>query len=139
MSNSDLTAKADNKINEWTKRIAVAATRVLTIAGEAAIAEARKSGSYTDQTGNLRSSVGYAMVGQQAGKVDTVAGFKGTQAGQVEGEAAARKLALSANPNTLIVVAGMKYGKYVQAKGYNVLYTAEQVARNTLTKMGLKV
>ena len=36
---------------------------------------------------------------------------------------------------TLIVVAGMNYGKYVEDKGYNVLYLTQNYLREELKKV----
>lgn len=94
--------------------------------------------NYIDWTANLRSSIGYAVIvdGQPVTVWDftPVAGKDGT--GQ-EGAENGRKFALSLAPEfpsgiTLVVVAGMKYAKYVSAKGYDVLDSAAALARKVV-------
>ena len=48
--------------------------RELSIIGERCINEARLKGSYTDHTGNLRSSVGYVIV--EDGQIAQLGGFE---------------------------------------------------------------
>lgn len=52
-----------------------AVARWLCYVGEAAVAEAREGGSYTDRTGNLRSSVGYVV--SMDGRAVQASGFGG--------------------------------------------------------------
>ena len=83
--------------------------------GESCIREARDNGSYMDQTGNLRSSIGYVVVvdGQIVRKnvVDLVKnGTEGTK----EAEAFLERIASEHSSGIcLIVVAGMNYASYV--------------------------
>lgn len=79
--------------------------------------------SWNDQTGNLRSSIGYLVA--RDGQILTQGGFKPTDApkgngaqGQKDGEDYATGLAgaLSRSRMVLIVVAGMEYAIYVEAK-----------------------
>ena len=93
----------------------------LTKAGELCIAEARTSGSYTDRTGNLRNSVGYVVLVD--GKTERQANINALNAKQVNDLAPKYRSGI-----VLIVVAGMKYAAYVEAKGYNVLTSAELLA-----------
>lgn len=107
--------------------------------GEECINEARISGSYTDQTGNLRSSVGYIIVSN--GRVVSTGGFggnygKGGAQGESTGEAYAKSLAAKYRSGyALVVVAGMDYAEKVEANGKNVLSTAEHYAQKELPKM----
>lgn len=109
----------------------------LSYVGEQCLNAARSTDSYKDQTGNLRSSIGYVIVrdGQiiQASDFDTV---KQGREGSTEGAAFARRL-VSEFPQgfTLIVVAGMNYAGYVSAKGYDVLDSAELLAEQLVPKM----
>ena len=102
----------------------------LSYVGEQCLTEARSTNSYKDQTGNLRSSIGYIIVkdGRVIRQSDFAVVRTGSQ-GKSEGEQFARSLA-SKFPEgiVLIVVAGMNYASYVSAKGYNVLDSAEQLA-----------
>lgn len=113
--------------------------------GESCIREARDNGSYMDQTGNLRSSIGYVVVvdGQVVRKnvVDLVKnGTEGTK----EAEAFLERLATEHSDGIcLIVVAGMNYASYVEGRGYNVLTSAELLAERLvpqlLEQIGFKV
>lgn len=113
--------------------------------GESCIREARDNGSYMDQTGNLRSSIGYVVVvdGQIVRKnvVDLVKnGTEGTK----EAEAFLERIASEHSTGIcLIVVAGMNYASYVEGRGYNVLTSAELLAERLvpqlLEQIGFKV
>lgn len=109
----------------------------LEFVGEECVAEARTAGSYTDRTGNLRSSVGYVI--SVDGEIRKKGGFgvvNGAEGGPKEGAAYAESL-VSRYPQgiVLIVVAGMNYAAYVSAKGYNVLESAELKAENILKQL----
>lgn len=96
--------------------------------GEKCIIEARNGGTYTDQSGNLRSSIGYAVLmnGQviQSGCVDKI---KNGDEGVTEGQKYLQSRIKKANKKgvVLIVTAGMNYAEYVEAKGYVVLSSAK--------------
>lgn len=111
--------------------------RELSIIGERCINEARLKGSYTDHTGNLRSSVGYVIV--EDGQIAQLGGFEpvnGAKEGSEAGKEYARSLATNYPQGyTLIVVAGMHYAEYVAAKGYDVLDSSELLARQLADKL----
>jgi hypothetical protein len=104
--------------------------------GEQCVNHARSTGNYIDQTGNLRSSVGYVIA--RRGKIidsdfqESKGGSDGTQ----EGRAFAEKLA-EAYPDgyVLIIVAGMNYAAAVESNGKEVLSGAEEYARQKLPQM----
>lgn len=90
---------------------------VFSSVGESAAMMAKNEGSYTDRTGNLRSSVGYLIAVR--GEV-MKSFFEGL--GASEGERFAREKLTEINVEyVLIVVAGMKYASYVEKKDYDVL------------------
>ena len=106
----------------------------LQMVGEAVIAEARTSGSYTDRTGNLRSSVGYVIV--KDGEIVNKGGFDSGKPGAEEGARYAESLAGQYPQGiVLIVVAGMDYAAYVSAKGYNVLESAELLSDKLIKQL----
>lgn len=83
--------------------------------------------TYKDQTNNLRSSIGFVVYDNgekiteqftKGGKGVDGDGAKGIQEAMMEAEIAAKKY-----PNALvgIIVAGMEYAMYVEAKGYDVI------------------
>jgi hypothetical protein len=102
---------------------------VLNRVGMACLNEARNNGSYIDQTGNLRSSIGYAIL--RDGNISTQSNFqqvKGGSAGKASGNGFVQELASKYNRGiVLIVVAGMNYAAYVETKR-NVLSSSELLA-----------
>lgn len=118
-------------------------TRTLTRLGEEAIIIARDrpmTESWIDHTGNLRSSVGYAVYNN--GEQEFKNGFQNTSApegngaeGMKEGQEFLAGVAegLSGNSKALVVVAGMNYADFVEAiDGKDVLATAELETRKKL-------
>lgn len=102
--------------------------------GEQLATYAKEQHNYTDRTGNLTNSIAYAVV--KEGKIVSYGGEN--QPG--EGADTALKVATdyaASVPNTfsLIVVAGMNYAAYVEAKGYNVILPAELKARTDFPKV----
>ena len=94
----------------------------LSYIGEDFVNKARSNNTYQDQTGNLRSSIGYVIA--KNGKVlrrnykQIGDGNKGVTDGLNLADKAAAE-----HPNgiVLIVTAGMEYGLYVESMGYDVL------------------
>nr|DAM56687.1 MAG TPA: hypothetical protein [Caudoviricetes sp.] len=98
----------------------------LSYIGEHVVNTAKKSGKYSNQTGNLRSSLGYII--SIDGEIVRIGGFEVTKDGYdgvKGGEALAQALAKTSKGTTLTVVAGMHYAVYVSAKGLDVLDSAE--------------
>ena len=105
--------------------------------GEACIREARDSGSYQDQTGNLRSSIGYVIVSdghivRKGLNPEANAEDGRNRASSYLEEVAARS---ESGKISLIVVAGMNYAAHVEANGYNVLTSAELLAEQLVPSM----
>jgi hypothetical protein len=114
-----------NKMNKRVDRI----VEHLAYVGECCIKEARESGSYQDRTGNLRSSVGYIV--SRDGNIVLQGGFS-------KGDGGEFAQSLVGNYTTgvvLFVVAGMNYAKYVSAKGYNVLDSAELLTKRLMKQL----
>lgn len=123
--------------------------------GEHAVAYARGDHpqNWEDQTGNLRSSLGYAIyqdgnplvesfggVGALSGGLVTPQSTQGAGAiGQDEGKRLAKAVASSRGGLTLVVTAGMHYALYVEAKGFDVLtgakLTAERKAKAEMQRL----
>ncbi len=128
--NSSIKAHLDKVLRKEEAKI----IRKLQYAGELCLIEARTNGAYVDDTGNLRSSVGYVVLNN--GEVVTKAGFQGTDKGSSKGNQFIDSLISSRRSGyVLIVVAGMNYASHVEAKGKNVLTSAEQLAINKVPKM----
>lgn len=113
--------------------------------GEQCIIEARNGGTYTDQSGNLRSSIGYAvLLNGQVIQSDCVDKIKNGDEGVSEGQKYLQSRIKKASKKgiVLIVTAGMNYAEYVEAKKYIVLSSAELKApvlvKQLLTSLGFK-
>ena len=145
------------------------AISVLDYVGLECVKEARIAGKYTDRTGNLRSSTGYAVVyngriirqsnfekvhgqGENSQLVDFVVKkgknkgkrvhywVKGASGDGSEGSRTGKELLYQLvsqynNGLVLILVAGMDYAVHVEARGYNVLNSAEDLARRLVPEM----
>lgn len=134
---ADIERMLQEKIAKYEEKI----IRILRFVGEKCINEAREYGSYQDQTGNLRSSIGYIVLKdgkpiEKGGFAPTERGTKKGKDGQKEGEAFINKV-ISQYPKgfVLVVVAGMKYASYVEARNYNVLTSAELLAEREVPKL----
>ena len=131
---ADIERMLQEKIAKYEEKI----VRILRFVGEKCINEAREYGSYQDRTGNLRSSIvlkeGKPI--EKGGFTPTERGTEGGKNGQKEGEAFINKVT-SQYPKgfVLVVVAGMKYASYVEARNYNVLTSAELLAEREVPKL----
>ena len=121
----------------------------LTAIGEECLSQARIKGSYKDQTGNLRSSTGYAVLrdgkivvqstfervvpkgDNKTFKKQVLQEFDGSQKGR---ERIEELLPQYPKGYVLIVVAGKEYAGYVMARGYDVLDSAWLKAEEMLPK-----
>lgn len=117
------------------------AIRRLTYIGETAVNKARSAGNYKDQTGNLRSSIGYVVTKNgmpvSFARTSPVAGPEGT--GE-EGNAVATRYCEELAKRiprgiALILVAGMDYAAAVYDKGYDVLTSGKLIAEVEVPKM----
>lgn len=127
----------DQAIENKVKAIKRSMLEGLEMIGLECVNLARHNGSYKDQSGNLRSSVGYLIV--QDGKVMNEGGFeqvKGGKEGVETGKRAVREVAKEfPTHSVLIVVAGMNYGIYVERKGYDVLTQAKLYAKSEAKRL----
>jgi hypothetical protein len=127
----------DNYIAELIARKERAIIHQLSYVGTRCVNEARTGGSYTDRSGNLRSSTGFVIVVD--GNIVRMSNFEQVKQGgkgSADGKAFAAALTGKFPKGIcLIVVAGMKYASYVSAKGYNVLDSAELLAGELVPKM----
>lgn len=119
---------AQRYLDEKLKIVAQNEISILHDAGMTAVREARISGNYQDRTAHLRNSVGY-VIQRDGQRVHT-------ELPSAEG-AQERLQEISQESPTpehaeLTVVAGMEYAAYVEAKGYNVLSTAEIEAKKVV-------
>ena len=104
--------------------------------GEMCLIEARMNKGYMMQTGALLSSTGYEIfvdgvaIHSQFG-AESEAAAKGIKSGQTIAE----KVGKETKGVALVVVAGMNYAAYVEARGKNVLSSAEHLAERELPRM----
>lgn len=110
----------------------------LSYVGEMCVKEARGNGDYIDRTGNLRSSIGYVVL--HNGK-SVRENFKQADRGSSKSDGITqsrlfvRELSSKYSKGlVLIVVAGMKYASYVEAKR-NVLSSARLLAKKEVPRM----
>lgn len=108
--------------------------------GEMCVIEARNNKGYMMQTGALLSSTGYEIFVdgiaihnnfESANGAESGAATIGVQSGQMLAE----KVGKGTKGIALVVVAGMSYAAYVEAKGLNVLSSAEHLAERELPEM----
>ena len=117
---------------------------MLEYAGVLCVREAKLNPGYMDQTGNLRSSIGYMIL--KEGRVVSRSGFhqeKDGDDGVREGKNFLKSLIANNQKGlVLIVVAGMNYAAYVETKR-NVLkkseLLAEELVPKLLRQLGFKV
>ena len=129
-----------NYISQSMKIVHDEILRALSYLGEQCVIKIRDRSaneSWIDQTGNLRSSIGYAIY--EKGRKEIESAFKIVKTG-VEGSSEGKKmideLASSySNTYALVVVAGMNYAEYVEAKdNKDVLASTELCARKEVSK-----
>lgn len=114
--------------------------RALAYLGEQCIIKIRdRSGeaSWFDQTGNLRSSIGYAIYGEGRKVIESAFDVvKNGSQGAAEGKKIIDELATKyAETFALVVVAGMEYADAVEARdGKDVLATTEIWAKREVQK-----
>jgi hypothetical protein len=101
-------------------------------AAEQFVADARSVDTYKDRTGNLRGSIGYTLY--KDGN-EVFGNFEGAS----DGGKIAQRLIKGIKADyprgyALIVVAGMNYAAYVEAKGYDVVTGSSQTAESDLER-----
>lgn len=138
---ADFSTKAfDDLMNAIPDILAGEIVRAFSYLGEQCVKRVRdRTGdeSWYDQTGNLRSSIGYAVYEQ--GKAIIQSAFeqvkKGSQ-GPIEGRKMVDELASKYSQTyALVVVAGMEYSEYVEAmKCKDVLASTELFAKSKMNE-----
>jgi hypothetical protein len=122
------------QVRKFQKRLEEAALLVLKDLGEELTEYAKDKHNYTDRTGNLTNSIGYAIA-----RGSDIVYFGGAiQPGEGADNAlkVAKEMAKSLKSSlTLIIVAGMNYAAYVEARGYNVILPSELKARTDFPKV----
>lgn len=110
----------------------------LSYIGETAINDARSNGDYLDQTGNLRTSIGYVILRQ--GKVVSLSDFNKVKGESTDGKQKGKALIDDLKSKysqgfVLLVVAGMDYAVYVESLGRNVLSSSKLLAESMAKRL----
>lgn len=114
--------------------------RIFRFAGEKAVNVAKGSTEYQDRTANLRNSIGF-VIAKKGQIIDEHfdPSAKGSIPSNLDplkfGKGLATEVARGTNELTLIIVAGMRYAVYLEAKGRDVLTSAEQFAKVEVPKL----
>ena len=105
--------------------------------GERCVNTARSSPPYRDQTGNLSSSIGYAV--SIDGQVVQCSSFQvvlnGSEGAKDGLEYVQDVISKYPQGIVLVIVAGKNYAVYVSDKGYDVLDSAETLAETLVPRM----
>lgn len=113
----------------------------LSYVGDECLKAARLSSSYTDQTGNLRSSIGFRLL--KDGELIKESAFEVFKDGKEGSEKGIAKLEtiIASFPKgiVLVFVAGMEYAGYVADTGRDVLDSAALLADKLVPEMLDKV
>lgn len=110
----------------------------LQMLGEMCVTHARsipREIGFEDQTGNLRSSIGYAVFVDGVAVHTSYNEVKGGSIGAKTGEVLAQKIGQDMQGVCLVVTAGMNYALYVESRGRDVITSAEQLAERELPRM----
>ena len=107
--------------------------------GEMCVTHARSvpaERGFNDQTGNLRSSIGYMVFLNGVAVHSAFEQVKSGSVGVKAGEALAQKVGQDHPQGVcLVVTAGMDYALYVESKGKDVITSAEHLAERELPRM----
>lgn len=134
-------SEVDAYLQAGAERVRMLTIRELAYLGEQCVTVARDRApelSWIDRTGNLRSSIGYIIT--HNGNIVQYSDFKQVKQGS-EGPKVGKDLATEiakkySNEYVLVVVAGMNYAEYVEARdNKDVLSTPELFAKKELPKM----
>ena len=110
----------------------------LSMLGEMCVNHARsvpKDLGFEDQTGNLRSSIGYAVFVDGVAVHSFYEEVKGGTEGANAGQRLSEKIGEGSSGVCLVVTAGMHYATYVESRGRDVIASAEQLAKRELPRM----
>lgn len=133
-----------NRLNVFVDNVEQMQIEALCELGERCVIHAKelpRDVGFMDRTGNLRSSIGYAVFKNgtmlhSGYTAVTGVGSDGNALNGSEGVVVGEEMAKQVGANTqglsLVVTAGMHYAVYVEAKGRDVITGAEHLATQTL-------
>lgn len=102
--------------------------RMLKYVAEECVAHAKENGEYTDRTANLRNSITYVIL--EDGKIIDK-NYSNVDSAVIE-QLINRLTSTVKSGISLVVIAGMEYGKWVESLGYNVLTKTELFAEKEI-------
>lgn len=109
------------------------------IGGNPDMGTSHQDGGYDDHTRNLRGSIGFNIY--HNGKLVAQGGFDGR--GSTNGEATAKSVLANVSSNKtlweIVVVAGMHYARYVEAKGFPVITFVQDFIDQECKKLKLEI
>ena len=117
-------------------------TRLAQLAEEA-VTYSKNNKGYKDRTANLKNSISFALyldgqlITSAVGKIPKAEEAEGGQEGvsAALSEYAQKEGVVAPKGYSLVIVAGMNYGKYVENKGYNVLHLTKYFLREEMKKV----
>jgi len=137
----------NREIESQIQRNEIAIVQLLKYVGESCVKIARQKGNYLDQTGNLRSSIGYVVMSrgsvlfqnfERAGKPKKSSDLDPVLIAGIYAGALAEIKGIK-NDYVLIVVAGMDYASTVESRGKDVITTAKQYAEQKVPALIAKL
>lgn len=131
------------RLNEKREKLITYLNMRLSQLAEEAVIYSKDNKGYQDRTANLKNSISFALyldgelVASVIGKIPKADEAEG---GQEAVQSALNQYAqnegiIAPKGYSLIIVAGMNYGKYVEDKGYNVLYLTRYFLRDEMKKI----
>ena len=117
-------------------------TRLAQLAEEA-VTYSKNNKGYKDRTANLKNSISFALyldgqlITSAVGKIPKAEEAEGGQEGvsAALSEYAQKEGVVAPKGYSLVIVAGMNYGKYVENNGYNVLHLTKYFLREEMKKV----
>lgn len=131
------------KLNEKREQIIKALNVRLMQLAEEAVTYSKDNKGYQDRTANLKNSISFALyldgeiVVSKIGAIPKAEEVVGGQdaVGEALQNYAQQDSVVAPKGYSLIIVAGMNYGKYVEDKGYNVLHLTKYYLRSEMKKI----
>ena len=131
------------KLNEKREQLIKALNLRLMQLAEEAVIYSKDNKGYQDRTANLKNSISFALyldgeiVVSKIGAIPKAEEVVGGQdaVGEALQNYAQQEGVISPKGYSLIIVAGMNYGKYVEDKGYNVLHLTKYYLRSEMKKI----
>ena len=131
------------KLNEKREQLIKALNVRLMQLAEEAVTYSKDNKGYQDRTANLKNSISFALyldgeiVVSKIGAIPKAEEVVGGQdaVGEALQNYAQQDGVVAPKGYSLIIVAGMNYGKYVEDKGYNVLHLTKYHLRSEMKKI----